>query len=137
MVDQVGQDPLGIERLKTQGRLSNRRSCDRVTDDQITELLNFTILQSSGSGNFPAVRMKAKDYARYADVAQGHFANMFRMACYAQFSSDRGARLRQQIQTTVLRHKGSEDPRCSFPQDSTPKLKNEECTKGCPQEVMS
>lgn len=137
MVDQVGSDPLGIERLKTQGRLSNRTSCDRVTDEEIMSLLNFTILQSSGSGNFPAARMKAKDYAQYADVALDHFSNMFKMACYAQFSSDRGTRLRSQVQTTLLRHKGDSDPRCSFPEESKPKLKNEECTQGCPQEVMS
>lgn len=137
MVDQVGQDPLGIERLNSQGRLNSRVSCDRISEDEIASLLNFTILQSSGSGNFPAARMKAKDYAQYADVAQDHFSNLFRMACYAQFASDRGRRFQSETATTFLRHKGDEDPRCSFPQDSTPKLKNEECTRGCPQEVMS
>lgn len=127
MIDKVGEDPFAIEQLKRAGRFPRSAAgCNRL--EMPRRQLDFTIIQSSGYGDMPAMRIEAKNYP----AAYQEMRNLFVQACMAEFQD---VATRPQFGSVLLRHKGNENPACVFSEEQRPTLRGESCTGGCPQEL--
>jgi hypothetical protein len=128
MIDQVGEDPLGIEAAKREGRFPRTaKGCSRMEPKR--KNLNFSIIQSSGFGDMPAMRIEASKYSGAFPAIR----NLIVKACLGEFNQSYKPKA---FGTLLLRHKGNSDSRCTFSEEQTPKLKGEECTQGCTQEII-
>ena len=132
MIDQVGRDPFGIQKAKSFNRFPKSiANCSRY-QPPLSDL-SFSLIQSTGTGSLPAMRVEARNYG--SGTALRSYMNLAVQACRAQFTSgsvppdaNRG--------TTLLRHKGDSDSRCMMEENKIPKLKGEECTQGCFKEAV-
>lgn len=136
MIDTVGKDPFGIEKAKAKGTFASSISaCNRFQPPRSD--LDFTIIQSTGAGNLPAMRIEAKNYG---GTSVRSYLNLAIQACKAQFTNAQGsdfvAMPERRNPVALLRHKGSSDPKCSFSPDKIPRLAGEECTQGCFKESL-
>lgn len=136
MIDKVGRDPFGIEKAKANGRFPHSISgCSRYQPAKSD--LDFTLIQSTGAGNLPAMRIEAKNYGGQSIRS---YLNMSIQACRAQFANSEGqttvVRPGNRTPVALLRHKGSSDPRCSFATNQIPRLAGEQCTQGCFKETL-
>lgn len=132
MIDRVGKDPFGIEKAKTAGRFPRTiANCARFQPP--VSHLDFTIIQSTGTGSLPAMRVEARNYSSGTTLRS--YLNLAVQACRAQFTSGVVAPTPNRG-TTLLRHKGNSDPRCMMDEEQIPKLKGEECTEGCFKETV-
>jgi hypothetical protein len=128
MIDEVGDDPFGFAQARQRGKFpSSAIGCHRF--EVRKQDLDFTIIQSSGYGDMPAMRIRAKDY--YSGYTQ--LRNMAVQACLAHFGQPMNT---SRLGSVILRHKGAENPKCVFTEDKKPSLRGEQCTGGCKKDLI-
>ncbi|MCX7674216.1 MAG: hypothetical protein N2Z70_00105 [Bdellovibrionaceae bacterium] len=135
IVDQVGEDPFGIARLKREGRFpKSAQACYGFPPP--ADYLNFSIIQSSAAGDMPAMRIHAGDYVRpfrsHEGIVYNRFRDLFEAACLAEFG--RPTKVKNRRGSTLIRHKGTEE--CRFAEHERPKLKGMECSGDCLKEAL-
>lgn len=130
IVDLVGPDPFGFERMKQEGTFPrNRSGCYGLNPRP--EYLNFSVIQSAGFGDMAAMRIHARHYIRPNRSSEGVVYNRFRdiyeAACLAYF--DGKSRFKPRRGSNILRHRNT--PECRFDSKNWPRLVGEECTGLC------
>lgn len=137
IIDKVGTDPFGIQEMKNIGYFPAEAK-DCYGHAPIPDFFDFTVIQSSGLGDMPAMRIKGSQYIRPTQNVEGYLYNRFRdiyeAACIAEFGYEPPVRNRRG--TNLARHKGKKDPRCLFSSDERPKILAEDCTGNCIEEAL-
>ncbi|MEW6057870.1 MAG: hypothetical protein AB1540_14780 [Bdellovibrionota bacterium] len=139
MIDQVGTDPFGL------------KDVTRCTRDQIDpRKFNFSILQSSISGNLGVNRMEARKFFSKNGIAVIEFLAL--QACRAKLyrenppqADPRQKNRRKKKEpvfqaivhgyegraASIIRHVGEKKAGCTAPPEKRLKILNDECIQGC------
>ncbi len=124
MIDKVGPDPLGVEKLVGQGKLKKYEDCLKV--DYKRENFEFSIIQSTGSHDLSASIMEARDWDD-----DNMYSNLFKTACFAHFKKDPIKMTSFTKEAKILRHKGDSQEGCQFAPEDKPTFKHSQCVGDC------
>lgn len=129
MIDTVGKDPFGFEKMIAKGtRINTPSDCYRLPEDAERNF-DFRLIQSAGSGSLAVSRTEASRYLSFGESDHYMRPHMI-SACLAKVTGKKVATTRNQG-STLLRHRGNEVAGCVIPKNQIPHMTGEECVASC------
>jgi hypothetical protein len=129
MIDTVGKDPFGFEKMKARGiRVKTENDCYRLPGDA-NKGFDFRIIQSAGLGSLAISRVEGSQYVGKASLL-GLMKPYMITACLAKVTGKKVAQPKSR-QAVMLRHRGQEVAGCVIPKTQIPHMTGEECVQSC------